>query len=83
MIDLWAPLWYFIALATHVLQSIPLYLLSAIKIHRKGFRTLHGVTKTLFSKLWWRFRVSTDPLWNKYCKKQHPVIARARGVSHV
>ncbi|XP_049372762.1 uncharacterized mitochondrial protein AtMg00310-like [Solanum verrucosum] len=53
-----------------------------------GFRTLHGVTKALFSKLWWRFRVSTDSLWitymwNKYCKKQHPVIAGARGASHV
>jgi len=53
-----------------------------------GFRTLHGITKALFSKLWWRFRVSTDSLWstymwNKYCKKQHSVIAGARGASHV
>lgn len=37
-----------------------------------GFRSLQDVSKAMFAKLWWNFRVSTDSIWsafmwNKYC----------------
>ncbi|WMV13941.1 hypothetical protein MTR67_007326 [Solanum verrucosum] len=53
-----------------------------------GLRSLHTVADSLFAKLWWNFRTSSDSLWshymwNKYCKKQHPVIAQGTGISHV
>lgn len=55
---------------------------------RLGLRSLHDMSKALFAKLWWRFRVSTSSLWstyigNKYCKKFYPVITRNSGVSYV
>ncbi|XP_015169513.1 uncharacterized protein [Solanum tuberosum] len=52
-----------------------------------GFRSLHEITKALFGKLWWTFRTSTSLwsnfMWNKYCKKHHPLIAKGTGASHV
>ncbi|WMV18188.1 hypothetical protein MTR67_011573 [Solanum verrucosum] len=53
-----------------------------------GFRSLHDVNKALFAKLWWNFRVSTTSLWakfmwNKYCKKLHPVVVTSLGASQV
>lgn len=55
---------------------------------RIGFRSLHDVLKALYSKLWWNFRVSVNLLWgaflwNKYCKKDNPVMACAKRSSHV
>ncbi|KAK6779470.1 hypothetical protein RDI58_021654 [Solanum bulbocastanum] len=51
-----------------------------------GFRSLHDVNDALFAKLWWNFRVSTKSLcakyvWNKYCKKFHPVMVASSGAS--
>lgn len=53
-----------------------------------GLRSLHDVSKALFAKMRWKFRTSTDSLWasfmwNKYCKKLHPIIAQGYGASHV
>lgn len=106
-------------LIANVLQSMPMYLLSAMNPPKKvteqldqifaGFfwsktrgekgkhcvawddlsypkieggirlRSLHDVSKALYGKLWWSFRTSTSLwdsfMWNKYCKKQHPVMA--------
>ncbi|KAH0712316.1 hypothetical protein KY289_008275 [Solanum tuberosum] len=115
-------------LITHVLQSIPVYLLSAInsligvieQLHRIlakffwanatrsrnkhwvswenicypkeeseiGLRSLQVMSNALFAKLWWKFRTSTSSMWgefmwNKYCKKLHPILARGCGASHV
>lgn len=55
---------------------------------RVGFRSLKDMSRALFAKLWWNFRVSTSSLWeyfmwNKYCKKLHPTIARGTSVSQV
>ncbi|WMV54329.1 hypothetical protein MTR67_047714 [Solanum verrucosum] len=51
-----------------------------------GFRSLHVIAKALFAKLWWTFRTSTSLwstfIWNKYCKKHHPVLAKGNGASH-
>nr|XP_016477417.1 PREDICTED: uncharacterized mitochondrial protein AtMg00310-like [Nicotiana tabacum] len=52
-----------------------------------GFRSLHDVSKALFSKLWWNYRTK-DSLWstfmrNKYCKKINEVLVPWRQVSHV
>ncbi|WMV39051.1 hypothetical protein MTR67_032436 [Solanum verrucosum] len=49
-------------------------------------RSIQDVSKALFAKLWWNFRTSTNTLWesfmwNKYCKKHHPIIVH--GTSHV
>lgn len=46
---------------------------------RLGFWSLHDVNRALFAKLWWKFKVSNSSLWanylwNKYCKKIHPII---------
>ncbi|KAF3676769.1 hypothetical protein FXO37_05170 [Capsicum annuum] len=51
-----------------------------------GLRSLHLVADALFAKLWWNFRTSARTLWsnfmwNKYCKKKHPVIAQVIGAS--
>ncbi|KAK6791753.1 hypothetical protein RDI58_010834 [Solanum bulbocastanum] len=115
-------------LINHVLQSMPVFLLSAMNPPQKvmeqihqifakffwgnmggirgkhwiawdkmcfpkeegglGFRSIKDINKALFAKLWWNFRVSTTSLWgrfmwNKYCKKLHPVITRNAGASHV
>lgn len=53
-----------------------------------GFRSMHTVADALFAKLWWAFRTATDSLWanymwNKYCKKNHLVMAQGAGASHV
>ncbi|KAH0700980.1 hypothetical protein KY284_015195 [Solanum tuberosum] len=114
-------------LVAHVLQSMPVYLLTAMnppkgiikQLHMifarffwsntagtrskhwvawedlcspkeeggLGFRSLHDLSNALFAKLWWNFRVSTDSLWsafmwNKYCKKVHPIMAKSLGGSH-
>lgn len=50
-------------------------------------RSLNDVSKALYSKLWWNFKTSTS-LWstymsNKYCKKQHSLLAESKGASHV
>lgn len=52
------------------------------------FISLDDVNTTLFAKLWWIFRTSTSSLWaqflwNKYCKKMHPVIAINIGACQV
>ncbi|XP_059306289.1 uncharacterized protein LOC132057691 [Lycium ferocissimum] len=113
-------------LIAHVLQTMPIYLLSAMnpskgiinQLHKLfakffwnnatgsrnkhwaawdklclpkeeggiGFRSLHDISNALFAKLWWSFRTSNSLwsvyMWNKYCKKLHPVIAQARGGSN-
>ncbi|WMV24639.1 hypothetical protein MTR67_018024 [Solanum verrucosum] len=53
-----------------------------------GFRSLHDINKALFAKLWWNFTVSTNSLWagylwNKYCKKLHPIMVNSTGASHI
>uniref|UniRef100_A0A0V0IVJ9 Putative ovule protein n=1 Tax=Solanum chacoense TaxID=4108 RepID=A0A0V0IVJ9_SOLCH len=52
-----------------------------------GMRSLNDVSKALYSKLWWNFRTSTSLwstyMWNKYCKKQHPMLAMSKGDSYV
>lgn len=57
---------------------------------RRGicFKSLQTVTKDLCAKLWSNFRTSnsslqSDFIWNKYCKKFHPIIAKRCGTSHV
>ncbi|KAH0713632.1 hypothetical protein KY289_009591 [Solanum tuberosum] len=115
-------------LISHVLQSMPIYVLSAMnpptcvinQLHRifakffwantvgsknkhwvawdkmcypkteggLGWRSLHDVSKALFAKLWWNFRTATNSLWatymwNKYCKKHHPIFAQGFSTSHV
>lgn len=52
-----------------------------------GFRSLHDVSKALFSKLWWNFRTKPT-LWGvfmsqRYCKKLNPIIVPLRAGSHV
>lgn len=49
-----------------------------------AFRSLHDVAGALFAKLWWNFIVNPNSLWgnfmwNKYCKKDHLVVAKGRG----
>ncbi|WMV21122.1 hypothetical protein MTR67_014507 [Solanum verrucosum] len=115
-------------LVNHVLQSLPIYLLSAMNPTKKvmeqihqifakffwgniegvkgkhwvawrdmclpneeggiGFRQIQDINKALFAKLWWNFRVSINSLWaeymwNKYCKKMHPLIVNSSGASQV
>lgn len=46
-----------------------------------GFRSLHDIFKALMAKLWYNFRTShtsiwSQFMWNKYCKKDHPCIAK-------
>ncbi|XP_075087488.1 uncharacterized protein LOC142169519 [Nicotiana tabacum] len=52
-----------------------------------GFRSLNDVSKELFAKLWWRFRTTkslwSNFMWNKYCKKELPIVVHFRGGSHV
>ncbi|XP_075101706.1 uncharacterized protein LOC142177140 [Nicotiana tabacum] len=52
-----------------------------------GFRSLHDVSSALFAKLWWRFRTRksfwSNFMWNKYCKKELPIMVHFRGGSHV
>ncbi|KAH0697743.1 hypothetical protein KY289_015225 [Solanum tuberosum] len=53
-----------------------------------GFRSLYDISKALFEKLWWNFRTTTSSpwgsfMWNKYCKKLHPILAKGQGTSHV
>lgn len=104
-----------IVLINNVLQSMPLYLLSAMDPTKKtinkiyevfvwffwsnkeegrskhwskwlniylpkeerglGFRSLVDVSKSLFTKLWWKFRVTGTSwstfMWNKYWKKRN------------
>lgn len=51
-------------------------------------RSFQDISKALFAKLWWIFRTSTSSLWvsfmwNKYCKRLHPVITKETEASHV
>ncbi|KAH0701736.1 hypothetical protein KY290_016740 [Solanum tuberosum] len=52
-----------------------------------GFKSLFDISNALFAKLWWMFRTQTSLwstfMWNKYCKKHHPVMAHNRGASQV
>ncbi|XP_075101861.1 uncharacterized protein LOC142177287 [Nicotiana tabacum] len=52
-----------------------------------GFRSLHDVSRALFSKLWWRFRTTkylwSNFMWNKYYKKELPMVVHFRGGSHI
>lgn len=52
-----------------------------------GFRSLHDVSKALFAKLWWRFRTTkllwANFMWNKYCKKELPIVVQFREGSNV
>ncbi|XP_075076724.1 uncharacterized protein LOC107810356 [Nicotiana tabacum] len=51
------------------------------------FRSLHDVSRALFAKLWWRFRTTkslwSNFMWNKYCKKEIPMVVQFRQGSHV
>ncbi|XP_015159074.1 uncharacterized protein [Solanum tuberosum] len=98
-----------IILIANVLQSMPIYLLSAINPPKKITDQLHQVfttffwskiggergkhwvvwkdiSRAMFGKLWWKFRTSTSLwrtfMWNKYCKKVHPLIAKGTGASN-
>ncbi|KAM3203903.1 hypothetical protein P3L10_027312 [Capsicum annuum] len=76
----------------HVLQSMPIHLLSAVDPPDYdegglGFRSMFDVSKALFAKLWWNFRTKPS-LWsafmsNKYSKKINPVIVLWKEGSHV
>nr|XP_016445527.1 PREDICTED: uncharacterized protein LOC107770706 [Nicotiana tabacum] len=52
-----------------------------------GFRSLFDVSKSLFAKLWWRFRTTkslwSNFMWNKYFKKKIPKTVQFRGGSHI
>ncbi|WMV38401.1 hypothetical protein MTR67_031786 [Solanum verrucosum] len=53
-----------------------------------GFRSLHDVSKALFAKMWWNFRVTTNSYEEltygiNIVKKDHPVLAKGLGASHV
>ncbi|XP_075101813.1 uncharacterized protein LOC142177241 [Nicotiana tabacum] len=52
-----------------------------------GFRSLNDVSRALFAKLWWGFRTTkslwSNFMWNKYCKKELPIVVHFRGGSHV
>ncbi|XP_059310607.1 uncharacterized protein LOC132061950 [Lycium ferocissimum] len=45
-----------------------------------GFKSLFDVSNALFAKLWWRFRTSNslwaNYMWNKYCKKEMPILVQ-------
>ncbi|XP_070045297.1 uncharacterized protein [Nicotiana tomentosiformis] len=51
-----------------------------------GIQSLFDVSKSLFAKLWWRFRTSkslwSNYTWNKYCKKEMPNVVQFSGGSH-
>nr|XP_009624162.1 uncharacterized protein LOC104115277 [Nicotiana tomentosiformis] len=82
-------------LISHVLQSIPIHLLSAVsppnfvinKLHKLFTQSLNDVYKALFYKLWWNFRTKPS-LWSsfmsqKYCKKLNAIIVPWRQGSQV
>nr|XP_016509522.1 PREDICTED: uncharacterized protein LOC107826990 [Nicotiana tabacum] len=52
-----------------------------------GFSSLNDVSRALFAKLWWRFRTTkslwSNFMWNKYCKKELPIVVNFWGGSHV
>lgn len=53
-----------------------------------GLRSLFDVSKDLFTKLWWNFRLGINSLWgtymwNSYCKNDHPLLAKGKGGFHV
>ncbi|XP_075076692.1 putative mitochondrial protein AtMg00310 [Nicotiana tabacum] len=52
-----------------------------------GFRSLYDMSRALFAKLWWRFRTTKSLwpnfMWNKYCKKEIPMVVQFRKGSHV
>ncbi|XP_060185616.1 uncharacterized protein LOC132615077 [Lycium barbarum] len=52
-----------------------------------GFKSLFDISNALFAKLWWIFRTSNtlwaNYMWNKYCKKQMPILVQWKGGSQV
>ncbi|XP_009624555.1 uncharacterized protein [Nicotiana tomentosiformis] len=52
-----------------------------------GFRSIFHISKALFAKLWWKFRTTksiwSNFMWNKYCKKELPIVVQFRQGSHV
>ncbi|XP_070040912.1 uncharacterized mitochondrial protein AtMg00310-like [Nicotiana tomentosiformis] len=52
-----------------------------------GFRFLFDVSRALFSKLWWNFRITktlwANIMWNKYCKMELPTTVQFNEGSHV
>lgn len=48
-----------------------------------GFRSLFDVSRALYAKLWWTFRIKrtlwTTFIWNKYCKRQRPQLVEWKG----
>ncbi|XP_016488731.1 uncharacterized protein LOC107808707 [Nicotiana tabacum] len=52
-----------------------------------GFRSIFHISKDLFAKLWWKFRTTksiwSNFMWNKYCKKELPIVVQFRQGSHV
>lgn len=48
-----------------------------------GFQSLFDSFKAFLAKLWWRFKTNVNSLWNKYCKKAHPMLVGCKGGSIV
>lgn len=49
-----------------------------------GLHSLFDIYNALFAKLWWKLGVETNSMWdtfmwNKYCKKEHPLLANKKG----
>ncbi|KAG5595312.1 hypothetical protein H5410_036544 [Solanum commersonii] len=76
-------------LFTSVLESIPIYVLSAITPPKceggLGFRSMLDISQEMYAKLWWRFRTQnslwSNFLWNKYCMKQILTLVQCKGGS--
>ncbi|WMV30576.1 hypothetical protein MTR67_023961 [Solanum verrucosum] len=45
-----------------------------------GFRSMFDISKAMYAKLWWRFRIQNtlwaNFMWNKYCKKHIPTLVQ-------
>ncbi|XP_060195246.1 uncharacterized protein LOC132624493 [Lycium barbarum] len=52
-----------------------------------GFRSIFDVSKSMFAKLWWKFRTGkslwVNFMWNKYCKKHIPSLVQGKGGSQL
>lgn len=52
-----------------------------------AFRSLFDLSKALFAKLQWKFRINnamwSNNIWNKYCKKHMPHNKMKRWISRL
>lgn len=52
-----------------------------------GFISMFDVYQAMYAKFWWSLRIIislwTNYMWNKYCKKQIPILVQWKGGSLV